>query len=257
MQCLRPPACTALLARFLQTKTVTQPLRIVVVAPDLSVVDQEDAYAVSQAERSRSLRIGLLENGFNLMAVLPVDTFLQERIAQLQPDMIIVDAESEARDALEHVVMATRDERRPIVMFTNDDDTSHVKAAVAAGVSAYIVAGLSSERIRPILDVAMARFQHEQALRDELASTKTELHAQSIELQEKGIELQAQSLELRARLAELQDRKIIERAKGILMQRQNLSEQQAYDKLRKTAMGKSLKLVDVAQRMLDLADLMG
>ena len=153
-----------------------------------------------------------------------------------------------------------------------------MKAAVAAGVSAYIVAGLSSARIRPILDVAMARFQHEQALRDELSSTKTELHAQSIELQEKGIELQekgielqakgielqakgvelqAQGLELRARLAELQDRKIIDRAKGLLMQRQNLSEQQAYDKLRKTAMGKSLKLVDVAQRMLDLADLMG
>ena len=257
---------------------MTQALRIVVVAPDLSVADREDAYAVSQAERSRSLRIGLLENCFNLVAVLPADAFLQERIAQLQPDMIIVDAESEARDALEHVVLATRDERRPIVMFTNDDDTSHVKAAVAAGVSAYIVAGLSSERIRPILDVAMARFQHEQALRDELASTKTELQAQSIELQEKGIELQekgielqakgielqakgvelqAQGLELRARLAELQDRKIIERAKGILMQRQNLSEQQAYDKLRKTAMGKSLKLVDVAQRMLDVEDLMG
>ena len=229
---------------------MTQALRIVVVAPDLSVADQEDDYAVSQAERSRSLRIGLLENGFNLVAVLPADTFLQERIAQLQPDMIIVDAESEARDALEHVVMATRDERRPIVMFTNDNDTSNVKAAVAAGVSAYIVAGLSSERIRPILDVAMARFQHEQALRDELASTKTELQAQSIELQEKGIEL-------RARLAELQDRKVIDRAKGLLMQRQNLSEQQAYDKLRKTAMDKSLKLVDVAQRMLDVADLMG
>ena len=228
---------------------MTQALRIVVVAPDLAI-DEEDTYAVSQAERSRSLRIGLLENGFTLVAVLPADTFLQERIAQLQPDMIIVDAESEARDALEHVVMATRDERRPIVMFTNDNDTSNVKAAVAAGVSAYIVAGLSSERIRPILDVAMARFQHEQALRDELASTKTELHAQSLELQE-------QSIELRARLAELQDRKIIDRAKGILMQRQNLSEQQAYDKLRKTAMGKSLKLVDVAQRMLDVADLMG
>ena len=228
---------------------MTQALRIVVVAPDLAI-DEEDTYAVSQAERSRSLRIGLLENGFNLVAVLPADTFLQERIAQLQPDMIIVDAESEARDALEHVVMATRDERRPIVMFTNDNDTSNVKAAVAAGVSAYIVAGLSSERIRPILDVAMARFQHEQALRDELASTKTELHAQSLELQE-------QSIELRARLAELQDRKIIDRAKGILMQRQNLSEQQAYDKLRKTAMGKSLKLVDVAQRMLDVSDLMG
>lgn len=204
-------------------------LRIVVVAPDLAIEDQSDAYAISQAERSRSLRIGLLENGFNLVAVLPADVFLQERLGQLQPDMIIVDAESEARDALEHVVMATRDARRPIVMFTNDDDTSHVKDAVAAGVSAYIVAGLSTERIRPILDVAMARFEHEQALRQELAATKTEL----------------------------QDRKLIDRAKGLLMQRQNLSEQAAYDKLRKAAMDKGLKLADVAQRMLDAVDLLG
>ena len=204
-------------------------LRIVVVAPELVITDPTDDYAISQAERSRSLRIGLLENGFNLVAVLPADTFLNERLTQLQPDMIIVDAESQARDALEHVVVATRDARRPIVMFTNDNDTSHVKDAVAAGVSAYIVAGLSSERIRPILDVAMARFQHEQALRQELADTKVEL----------------------------QDRKIIDRAKGILMQRQGLNEQAAYDKLRKTAMDKSLKVVEVAQRMLDVAELLG
>lgn len=203
-------------------------LRIVVVAPELAIADLTDAYAISQAERSRSLRIGLLENGFNLVAVLPADRFLNERLTQLQPDMIIVDAESQARDALEHVVVATRDARRPIVMFTNDNDTSHVKDAVAAGVSAYIVAGLSSERIRPILDVAMARFQHEQALRQELADTKVEL----------------------------QDRKIIDRAKGMLMQRQGLNEQAAYDKLRKTAMDKSLKVVEVAQRMLDVADLL-
>lgn len=203
-------------------------LRIVVVAPDLAIDDPNDAHAVSQAERSRSLRIGLLENGFNLIAVLPADVFLQERVRQLQPDLIIVDAESEARDALEHVVSATRDARRPIVMFTNDDDTSHVKDAVAAGVCAYIVAGLSSARIRPILDVAMARFQHEQALRQELADTKTEL----------------------------KDRKLIDRAKGLLMQRQQLSEQQAFDKLRKTAMDKGLKLAEVAQRMLDVADLL-
>ena len=204
-------------------------LRIVVVAPELVITDPTDAYAISQAERSRSLRIGLLENGFNLVAVLPADTLLNERLTQLQPDMIIVDAESQARDALEHVVVATRDARRPIVMFTNDNDTSHVKDAVAAGVSAYIVAGLSSERIRPILDVAMARFQHEQALRQELADTKVEL----------------------------QDRKIIDRAKGMLMQRQGLNEQAAYDKLRKTAMDKSLKVVEVAQRMLDVAELLG
>jgi two-component system, response regulator / RNA-binding antiterminator len=204
-------------------------LRIVVVAPELVIADATDDYAINQAERSRSLRIGLLENGFNLVAVLPADTFLNERLTQLQPDMIIVDAESQARDALEHVVVATRDARRPIVMFTNDNDTSHVKDAVAAGVSAYIVAGLSSERIRPILDVAMARFQHEQALRQELADTKVEL----------------------------QDRKIIDRAKGMLMQRQGLNEQAAYDKLRKTAMDKSLKVVEVAQRMLDVAELLG
>jgi len=207
----------------------SQALRIVVIAPELAIADPADAYAITQAERSRSLRIGLLENGFNLVAVLPADTFLNERLTQLQPDMIIVDAESQARDALEHVVVATRDARRPIVMFTNDNDTSHVKDAVAAGVSAYIVAGLSSERIRPILDVAMARFQHEQALRQELADTKVEL----------------------------QDRKIIDRAKGILMQRQGLNEQAAYDKLRKTAMDKSLKVVEVAQRMLDVAELLG
>ena len=179
---------------------------------------------VDAGEQARSLRIGLLESGFNLIAVLPADTFLHERVKQLQPDMIIVDAESEARDVLEHVVTATRDERRPIV-----------KDAVAAGVTAYIVAGLSPERIRPILDVALARFQHEQILRQELAATRTELSELS---------------------AELQDRKVIDRAKGLLMQRQGLSEQAAYEKLRKTAMDKNLKLVDVAQRMLDVMDLL-
>ena len=208
---------------------MTDALRIVVVAPDLAIADPDDEHAATQAERSRALRIGLLENNFNLIATLPTDVFLSERLTQLQPDMIIVDAESEARDALEHVVMATRAARRPIVMFTNDEDTTHVKDAVAAGVSAYIVAGLAPQRIRPILDVAMARFQHEQALRAELADAKTEL----------------------------QDRKTIDRAKGVLMQRQGLSEQAAYEKLRKTAMDKGLKLGEVARRMLEMVDLLG
>jgi two-component system, response regulator / RNA-binding antiterminator len=205
-----------------------QTLRIVVVAPESLTPDVSDTYATQQAERSRQLRIGLLENGYNLIAVLPADSFLEQRLAQLQPDMVIVDAESDARDALEHVVVATRNARRPIVMFTNDNDTTHVKDAVAAGVSAYIVAGLAPERIRPILDVAMARFEHEQGLRREIADAK----------------------------GELQERKVIDRAKGLLMQRQGLSEQAAYDKLRKTAMDKGLKLADVAQRMLDVADLL-
>jgi len=204
-------------------------LRIVVVAPDLDTVESSDEQAQNQADRSRSLRIGLLENGFNLVASLPADVFLADRLAQLQPDLIIVDAESDARDALEHVVVATRDERRPIVMFTNDHDTENARAAVAAGVSAYIVAGLQAERIRPILDVALARFEHEQRLLGELADAKSEL----------------------------KDRKIIERAKGFLMQRQQLTEEAAYAKLRKTAMDKNLKLVDVAQRMIDVVDLLG
>ena len=215
---------------------MNEALRIVVIAPDLVVSDPQDEQALEQAERSRSLRIGLLESGFNLVAPLPADVFLTERLAQLQPDMIIVDAESEARDALEHVVMATRDERRPIVMFTNDSDTSHVKDAVAAGVTAYIVAGLSSERIRPILDVAMARFQHEQALREELHTALAERDELS---------------------AAMKDRRVIDRAKKLLMDKQSLSEEAAYARLRKTAMDKNLKLVDVAQRILDVADLLG
>lgn len=218
------------------SNTMLEALRIVVVAPDLDIADQDDAHALQQAERSRSLRIALLESGFNLVAVLPADTYLQERLGQLQADLIILDAESDARDALEHVVVATRNARRPIVMFTNDDDTSNARAAVAAGVSAYIVAGLSPHRIRPILNVAMARFEHEQALRAELADAKTEL------------------LDLST---ELKNRRIIERAKGLLMQRQGLSEPVAYEKLRKTAMDKNLKIIDVAQRMLDVAELLG
>ena len=208
--------------------TPSQSLRLVVIAPDSLYADESDSYAIEQAERSRLLRISLLENGYNIVAVLPTDTFLGERINQLQPDMIVVDAESAARDALEHVVMATRDARRPIVLFTNDEDTTHVKDAVAAGVSAYIVAGLAPERIRPILDVAMARFQHEQELRRELADARSQL----------------------------QERKVIDRAKGLLMQRQGLSEKEAYEKLRKTAMDRGLKLGDVAQRILDVADLL-
>jgi response regulator NasT len=198
-------------------KSTPRALRIVVVAPDLDIQDPSDEHALSQAARSRALRIGL-----------PADVFLAERINQLQPDLIIVDAESEARDALEHVVFATRDERRPIVLFTEDRDTSHVQDAVAVGVSAYIVDGLSSQRIRPILDVAMARFQYEERLRDERDNARNAL----------------------------QERTLVDRAKAVLMERQRLSEKEAFTKLRKVAMDKGLKMAEVAQRTLDMADLL-
>lgn len=204
-------------------------LRIVIVAPESLAPDPADVEAWWEAERSRSLRIGLLENGYNIVAVLPTDMFLPDRLAQIQPDLIIIDAESQARDTLEHVVMATRDARRPIVLFTDDDDTSHVRDAIAAGVMAYVVAGLASDRVKPVLDVAMARFQHEESLRRELADARTALS----------------------------QRKVIERAKGLLMQRQGIGEEEAYARLRKTAMDKGLKLADVAQRIVDVADLLG
>jgi response regulator NasT len=207
---------------------MSEALRIVVIISD-PALDEGDAHAQAQAERSRLLRIGLLEAGYRLVATLPADPFLTERLAQLQADLVIVDAESDARDALEHVVMATRDERRPIVMFTSDEDTAHVHEAVAAGVTAYIVDGLAPERIRPILTVAIARFRHQEALLAELDSAR----------------------------GELQGRKLIDRAKSVLMQRQGLSEAEAYAKLRKAAMNKGVKLADIAQQMIDMAELLG
>jgi response regulator NasT len=204
-------------------------LRIVVVNTIIHAGLEDDEALRAQAERARILRIGLLEAGYDIIASLPPDMYLPERIAQLQPDMIIVDAESDARDVLEHIVIATRDERRPIVMFTESDDQESMEAAVAAGVSAYIVAGLHSDRIKPVLNVALARFKREQKLLEELSDTKSKLA----------------------------ERKVIERAKGLLMQRQNYTEEQAYQKLRSMAMSKNLKLSEVAQRILDVEDLLG
>ena len=211
----------------------SESLRIVIVAPDsllASGAGDPATHSIEQreAQRSRSLRIGLLQNGCNIVAVLPADVFLPERLAQIGPDMIIVDAESEARDTLEHVVLATRDARRPIVLFTEDNDTTHVRDAIAAGVTAYVVAGLAPDRVKPVLDVALARFQHEEHLRRELADARNQLS----------------------------ERKAIDRAKGLLMRRLDLSEEEAYARMRKTAMDKGLKLAEVAQRMLDVADLL-
>ncbi len=203
-------------------------LRIVVVNPATPGAERDAALA-EQARRSAALRIGLLESGYDLVASLPVDVFLPERIAQLQPDMIIVDSESDARDVLEHIVIATRDARRPIVLFTEDDAPASMDAALEAGVSAYIVAGLQAERVKSVLDVALARFRREQRLLDELQGT-------------------------RQKLAE---RKLVDRAKGLLMTRYRLTEDQAYQRLRSMAMNKNMKLAEIAQRLIDVEDLLG
>jgi two-component system, response regulator / RNA-binding antiterminator len=188
-----------------------------------------DAALAAQARRGSALRVGLLESGYDIVASLPADIFLAERIAQLRPDLIIVDSESDARDMLEHIVIATRDERRPIVLFTEDDSPAAMEAAVAAGVSAYIVAGLQAERVRPVLEVALARFRREQKLLGELADTRQQLA----------------------------ERKLIDRAKGLLMARRKLTEEEAYGRLRSMAMNKNMRLAEIAQRILDVEDLLG
>ncbi|WP_338767551.1 ANTAR domain-containing protein [Massilia sp. METH4] len=195
-------------------------LRIVLVHPP----HESDA-----SQRAAALHAGLNEAGYVLVASLPADFHLPEEIARLQPDMIIVDAESDARDVLEHIVVATRDERRPIVMFTEDDNQSSMDAAIEAGVSAYIVAGLKPERIKPVLSVALARFRKEQKLLHELQDTKLKLA----------------------------ERKVVDRAKGLLMSRHGMTEDQAYQRLRTMAMNKNLKLAEIAQRILDVEDLLG
>lgn len=213
------------------TRTPTLPpraLRIVVVNTVLPEGSEHDESLAAQVRRGSALRIGLLEAGYDIVASLPANFYLPERIAQLQPDLIIIDAESNARDVLEHVVITSRDARRPIVMFTEDARTTSMDAAMAAGVSAYIVAGLQTERIRPVLNVAMARFRQEQKLLTELDEARQKLD----------------------------ERKVIERAKGILMGTQHLTEDQAYQKLRSMAMNRKLKLAEIARRILDLEDLL-
>src|SRR4051812_39588723 len=218
----RGPKLACLTGMKLPTK-VSRTLRIVVVTT--AHEGAGDAAAVeAQARRNTALRIGLLESGYDIVASLPADIFLPERIAQIQPDMIIIDSESDARDVLEHIVIATRDAPRAIVLFTDDPAPASVDAALDAGVSAYIVDGLLPERVKPVLDVALARFKREQKLQGELLDTRRQLA----------------------------ERKLIERAKGVLMARNRMTEEQAYQKLRSMAMNKKLRLAEVAQRILDV-----
>lgn len=205
------------------------PLRIVLATSAADLHHDDPALLAAQASRARALQIGLIEAGYQLLACLPADMFLPERIAQLQPDLIVIDAESDARDVLEHVVVSSQHGRRPIVLFTEDDAPSSMEAAMAAGVSAYIVAGLQPERIEPVLNVALARFRQEEKIR----------------------------LELEDAHSRLADRKIIERAKGILMARQGLGEDAAYQKLRGMAMDRKMKLGELAKRIVEAEQLLG
>ena len=180
-------------------------------------------------ERAELLREGLSRAGYEVAASLTSPLALLKTIDELAPDVIVIDTDSPSRDVLEHLVVMSQHTPRPVVMFASDAEPEMIRAATRAGVSAYVVNGLSTERIKAIVDVAVARFQEMQSLRTQLADANRKLT----------------------------DRKLIERAKGLLMKSRNLDEDAAYAALRKMAMDRKLKLADVAQKLVDAADLLG
>ena len=180
-------------------------------------------------ERADILREGLRRAGYEVSASLSSPVALLSSIEQLRPDVIVIDTESPSRDVLEHLVVVTQHTPRPVVMFSSDGAPATIRDALRAGVSAYVVDGMDPNRIRAIIDVAVAQFEDFQRLREELA-------------------------EANLKLAE---RKLIERAKGLLIKHRNLDEQAAYALLRKFAMDRKLKLSQVAQQLIDGADLLG
>jgi two-component system, response regulator / RNA-binding antiterminator len=180
-------------------------------------------------ERAAILRAGLTVAGHEVVACLSLPLELLRAVETLQPDVIVIDTESPTRDVLEHVVIVSQSSPRPIVMFSADAGGEAIRDAVRAGVSAYVVDGLDTARINGIVEVACARFEEFQRLKTELAQANLKLS----------------------------ERKLVERAKGLLMQSRGMSEDDAYHALRKLAMSKKLRLGDVAQQVIDAAELLG
>jgi response regulator NasT len=186
------------------------------------VVDQS-------AERAEVLHAALKLAGYEVAAALSSAFALLKTIERLRPDVIVVETDSPSPDVLEHLVAMNQHTPRPVVMFTSDGTPEKIRAATRAGVSAYVVDGLDRNRIKPIVDAALARFEEMQSLRTQLAKANQKLS----------------------------DRKLVERAKGLLMKSRSLDEGAAYSLLRKMAMDRKLKLSDLAQQLLDAADLLG
>ena len=173
-------------------------------------------------DRAASVREALSANDFDVIATLSSPVELYERVAEAQPDVIIIDTELPSRDTLEHIAFISRDQPRPIVMFADDRGGATIRLAVRAGVTAYIVDGMSEARLAPILAVAMERFEAEQELKRELTNT-------------------------RVMLAE---RKLIERAKGVVMKQAGCNEEAAFKHLRKFAMDRGVKLAAAAESVI-------
>jgi len=179
--------------------------------------------------RAAIIEAGLRDAGHERVTVLHEVNEVARKIETIAPDVVVIDLENPNRDRLEHFFSLSRALERPIAMFVDRSDGAEIESAVAAGVSAYVVDGLRKERVKPILDMAISRFNAFARLKRELQDARTEL----------------------------EDRKVIDQAKGILMKQRGLDEAAAYALLRKTAMNQNRKLVDVAQSLLTAASLLG
>jgi two-component system, response regulator / RNA-binding antiterminator len=190
-------------------------------SPRIAIVDESPI-------RAAILEEGLREAGYTEVVRIGEMQSLLSRIYALDPDVIVIDLENPSRDILEQMFQVSRAVRRPIAMFVDQSDTASIQASVDAGVSAYIVDGLKKERLKPILDLCISRFNVFSRLQDELDRTKSAL----------------------------EERKVIDRAKGILMKLKGLTEEEAYVLLRSTAMREKKKIGEIAQSILTASELL-
>lgn len=175
------------------------------------------------------LKTALIDAGFEVIDAAGLTIDLPACVETVRPDVVLIDTESPGRDVMEQVVLVSRDRPRPIVLFTDEHDPAVMRQAIQAGVSAYIIDGIQATRLQPILDVAMARFESDQALK----------------------------AQLQARDQQLAERKRIEQAKGLLMKMRGCNEEQAYTLMRRQAMSKQQKLVQVAEQIVAMHELLG
>jgi len=179
--------------------------------------------------RAAIIEAGLRAAGHERVTVIHDVAGIARRIAEIEPDVIVIDLENPNRDMLENMFQLSRAVKRPIAMFVDRSDQTSIEAAVDAGVSAYVVDGLRQERVKPILDMAVSRFNAFSRMARELEEARSELES----------------------------RKVIDRAKGILMKSRGLTEEAAYTLLRKTAMNQNRKIGDIAQSLVTAAGLLG
>lgn len=177
--------------------------------------------------RTAVLLEGLRDAGLRNTTHIAEMTDLLSKVTALDPDVILIDLENPSRDVLEQMFQMSRAVKRPVAMFVDRSDEASIKAAVDAGVSAYVVDGLKKERVKHIIDISVSRFRAFSQIKDELERTKTAL----------------------------EERKLIDRAKGILMRAKNLSEEEAYGLLRKTAMNEKRKIAEIAQSLVTAAEM--